>query len=597
MKYEINGRVIETDKPLSDEDIDEIAGQIGNAPSTSAGAAQEAPAQAPEPAFYEIEKQQGLPRSFMDAAKQIGGSILKEGSSPIGLGAVPAAQQLAGQLGADVARGFSTPGGFLPDIGKGPARAAGFLTAAATDPTSYASLGTAAVGKAVAPVARQAGVNAAKAVGIPLTRAEITGGRVSGGIESALEKTLMGSEPIMAARQAGDDALRGFKDTLKTTYGTSLQPSAIGAEIRQGIDSTVGNLKAQAQQIYDNVPNVKVKPENLRQSAEDLLVEQYQLPRSNRDGGLISMLNEYRKLGTKVAKTVDDNLQKTVYTRVENTKTYPSSQALQRVSSDLKDAWRKSVKTGETMGTVGGRDATALQKAIQADLQQVGELRMQLDQANKIWRQVKALDKNSLIKRVRTAGPAEASDLIFNGKKLANVQIAKVAMGPAYKAAKASYFNKLIESPTLTKDLDKMSPEYLTAVFEPVELQALRKVAAIQTIRGAAEKMGGQAGSARTNANIANGGAIVTGLAVAGTSLASLNLPGVLGGLGTAALAYKGPQMAANAYLKYGTKGLSAPLSAPGAGQVASASQPESPRIAAARRLRELAKLNKNKQK
>lgn len=521
-----------------------------------------------DPKFYEIEKQQGLPQGPMGLIKQAGHQLMDAAMSPIpgSLLTMPVhvMQENAQQAGTEIAKRLIAKG-----LNRPMSRAAGFVSSAALDPTSYVAPEAELIKAPSIPLDRVAAVNAAKEAGIALTPAEATGNRALGGIESTLEKTLTGSEPINAARTAGNEAMAQFRNALKSKFGTVAEPSEVGNVVKSGAESTIQKIKAAAQSLYETLPNQKVQPEALRTASEDLLRQQYELPRSNRDGSLINMLNEYRKLGTKVVKSVDDNLQKTIYTRAENPSRYPSTNALRQMASDLGDAWRSSFKTGERMGNASGREATLLSTAIQNDLQAVASLKNQLDQANQLWRQAKNLDKNALIKRIRAAGPEQATDLIFDGRKVSNILMAKAALGKSYNIAKAAYFNKLVEHPQLGTQLDKMSGEYLRAAFSQEELSALRKVAAIQKIRGAAEKMGGQAGSARSNALSLNSGAIGAGLAVAGTSALHLNVPGVIGGLLSAGAAYKGPEIAANAYLAHGMSGVHVPIPMPGVGQTA----------------------------
>lgn len=532
-----------------------------------------------DPKFYELEKQPGLPRSPIDLIKQAGRQFVEGATSPVpgSMISLPARalQENASQIGAEVARGASTEGGVLPNVGKVAARLLGLGASVATDPTTFMSGGL-TLGKGVVAADRAAGVQAAREAGIPLTRAEQSGSRIAASAENFLEKTFTGSDVINSAKSEADNALTIFKDSLKAEHGTPLQPSEVGKVAKQGIEENVQNLKSQAQDIYNALPNVKVQPKELRNASENLIREQLELPKVDRDAALLRRLNEYRNLGLKIEKKLqqvtDDfgfTTEKAKYVKSENPNAYPTSNALKRMSSDLGDAWRRSFKAGETIGNVSGRDATALSSAIQQDIKQIGALRSQLDTANKLYRQAKTLDKNPLVKRLRNAGPEEAANLVFNGKKLTNVILAKSAMGPqAYKAVKGAYFNQLIEHPQLLKQLDGMSPEYLNTVFDAGELAQLRKVAAIQKVRGAASKLQGTNGSARTNTDLLQGGAVMGGLGTALASLAHLNPVGVVGGLGTAATAYYGPKVAAKAYLANGMKGFRVPVAAPGLGQV-----------------------------
>jgi hypothetical protein len=477
----------------------------------------------------------------------------------------------------------SVAASMIPGVGLGvsAARVAGAVGANALDPQS-SMLGNAAtgalsaglealpygagklaslfnLGKGTVAAERAAGVLAAKNWKVPLTRGEQTGSIFDASVESTLGKTMTGGEVFAKAKSEADEAFQIGKDLFKSNYGTSLPPSEIGASVKSGIDSTVQGLKSQAQAIYESMPVTAVKPANMRDAASTLLREQLDLPRVDRDGALMRRLLEYRKLGTKMEKSIQQVTDKagnvsaiTKFQRVENPAAYPKSSALQRISSDLKDAWRKSVKTGESMGTVGGRDATILGKAIQQDIQQVGELRQQLDAANKLYSKAKALDKNSLVKRLRTAGPDEATGLIFDGKKMSKILVAKAALGPKFNATKAAYVTQLIDDPKLSVKLAGMTNEYKANVFAPDELKALTEAAEIQKVRGAADKLQGTSGSARTNAILNQLKDIKLGLTTALIGAATLNPVVAATGVGAAVGGYYGPRMAANAWMKRG---------------------------------------------
>lgn len=96
------------------------------------------------PKFYELEKQPGLPKGPGALIKQAGKQFLGGLSSPMpgSLVSTPlrAASETAQQLGSDVARGASTPGGVLPDIGLPAARLAGLGASTIADPLSYAPI-------------------------------------------------------------------------------------------------------------------------------------------------------------------------------------------------------------------------------------------------------------------------------------------------------------------------------------------------------------------------------------------------------------------------------------------------------------------------
>ncbi len=97
------------------------------------------------PKFYEIEKQQGLPQTIGEKLaqpfRQVGQALTNP--MPGSMLQLPAkiVSENAQQLGSSVAKGLSTPGGALPDIGTTGARIVGIGASVAADPTSYTPLG------------------------------------------------------------------------------------------------------------------------------------------------------------------------------------------------------------------------------------------------------------------------------------------------------------------------------------------------------------------------------------------------------------------------------------------------------------------------
>lgn len=93
------------------------------------------PAEPEKPKFYELEKQPGLPKTAMDAVKQLGGRVLNEVTSPFpGVdprGIALAASELAGQAGNDIAAKA------VPVLGKTLGRVTGLASSIALDPASY----------------------------------------------------------------------------------------------------------------------------------------------------------------------------------------------------------------------------------------------------------------------------------------------------------------------------------------------------------------------------------------------------------------------------------------------------------------------------
>lgn len=133
MKYEINGKVVETDRELSEAEIDEIGQQIGG--TETPDVPQQRGAMDMLKDAVAIEKQPGLPKGPMEFAKQTGQQFLEGATSlmPGSLIGTPirAASQISQQFGADVARAVE------PSAGTTGARLAGFGAATLTDPTTF----------------------------------------------------------------------------------------------------------------------------------------------------------------------------------------------------------------------------------------------------------------------------------------------------------------------------------------------------------------------------------------------------------------------------------------------------------------------------
>lgn len=220
-----------------------------------------------------------------------------QGQTEGGLAQTPmAALQAAIQTMRDPTRlspTVSQPGNVAGDavsnkIGGVTGKVAGFLTSLALDPQNYIGLGKAnIIDKPIIAADRLLSVQAAQEAGIPLTRAEMTGGRVAGNIESGLEKTITGSDPINAVRATQAEKLNELLGKLTKESGPQASPTITGQATHLILDTVQDARKTQAQHLYKQVPSMPVELNSFGKASEDILNSQKALPSSNQDEALI----------------------------------------------------------------------------------------------------------------------------------------------------------------------------------------------------------------------------------------------------------------------------------------------------------------------
>lgn len=592
MKYEINGQIVETDKPLSEGEIDEIASTLGSNPAAPAAQPAEASGMmAKLEQMAAIEKQPGLPRGAMGLVKQFGRQFKDAATSPIpgSMLRLPltAIQDTASQTGADVARAVE------PTVGKWPARAAGFGTAAALDPTTYMTGGV-NVGKAVAPAGRAAVVKAAQEAGIPLTRAEVTGGRMAGSIESALEKTLTGSQPIENFRQMQAAALESTFAKSKQAFGTADAPIVSGNAAKEAFATEKAASAALRRRLYEQVPdNVHVPLTESANVAESIILKQKDYLPTTRNSDVLTLAEDVqntlkgKQSGSSIeAKgvTTFDAKGEPIYGVKHSAKpedagaTPPNWPMVKRLRETL------TARIKENQGKQVANEYIELKNALDNDINTyvtsatspldsmiAKEFRSSYKFANAYNAAFQKMYKNNpLVKQLETASPSDVPQIVFGSGKVEDVFTAKAALGDeGFAVIRKQFFNELVSSKNLDQTVKKYDPSFLRAVFNNAERQELAKLVDFKKITLSSEKMGGTYGSSRTNSAMVTGSAMGAGLATAGYSALTGNIAGAIAGLGTAAAAYGVPKLGAKAYLSKGLSGVNIPVGAPGAGQAA----------------------------
>lgn len=179
---------------------------------------------------------------------------------------------------------------------------AGFPKTAATAGTATSVLGPLLMGPAAeeksilspaVPAARQSAVDAAREVGIPLSRAEQTGSPFFSWLESQLEKTPLGSGPINDARAtqmaAKEAALKKAGDEMGTSSDLYTSGQRAQAQIplrRDAMNETRGKM-------FDAVPdNVHISPAESESVADTILREQADYLPTTRNADVIAIAKD-----------------------------------------------------------------------------------------------------------------------------------------------------------------------------------------------------------------------------------------------------------------------------------------------------------------
>ncbi len=168
MKYEINGKVVETDKELSEAEIDEIAGQIGGGQTATTPMSSSEPINTAPSALDTVKNVAGrLVQPLIGDPSKFGQPIQTTSTNPAGR-LLQALQQSVNLTGPSrLSASLSQPGqiaGQAVERSIGPDRpilgkTANFLTAMALDPQTYIS------GQGIAKGAVNLGTKALKKVG------------------------------------------------------------------------------------------------------------------------------------------------------------------------------------------------------------------------------------------------------------------------------------------------------------------------------------------------------------------------------------------------------------------------------------------------
>lgn len=423
------------------------------------------------------------------------------------------------------------------------------------------------------PKERLAGVQAAQELGVPLTRAEQTGAKSTSLLESGLEKSMTGSGTIRKFRSTQTEAIESALQNMKNKFGSKELLSASGEEAKMGMQEELGAARNLGRKLYKDIPDVPIETPKLLEAKNEAMFNQAHLtdPKISQaikkieniagvrepgpteatspqpfskpvelqevkiPGGMKTIPGEGNVLMPPSKKTMEVEYQ-SQYRIGPTEPTQPPPQTFQKIN-DLRNELSAMIQSETTYNpitgpqtTPTGRRLSALKKALDDDIKtytisqtdpygkmETGQFKTAFDKANAFHGNVKDLINNKLIKKLSKAQGSDVAGTIFRSGNIEDVLTAKAALGnKGYLAAQKQFFNDILESKNIGRELGKFEPEFLQAAFSNEQLQALKKLDSVKQLALGAEKLAGNPSG--TAQNLATG-ATLTGLGHAALKL------------------------------------------------------------------------------
>lgn len=147
--------------------------------------------------------------------------------------------------------------------------------------------------KPVVPAGRQAAVQAAREASVPLTRAEMTGGKFITGLENITEKTPLGSGPMGETRGMSDAAMEAYKARLQGQMGTAKENFDVGYQAKPAVEARGAAMNKTRGEKFEAVPTDPHIPLNESiDVADQILQEQSQYLPTTRNGDVIAIAKD-----------------------------------------------------------------------------------------------------------------------------------------------------------------------------------------------------------------------------------------------------------------------------------------------------------------
>lgn len=413
-----------------------------------------------------------------------------------------------------------------------------------SNPMTYVNPGEVASGKFAVPVApaeRQASVSAAKNIGMPLRRGEVTGGRFSMGLSNMMEKSVLGSEPENAFSKSQYAAL----DAEKQRLTNPVDPYAAGQKAQAQIAQRDASMASTKNAMFDQIPdNVNIPLHKARSVADTIIQEQSQYLPTTRNGDVIAMAKDIQNAETSSGEGVTggpDKFGETQSTSPETSFGEKSNyQQLKRLREVLGGKGEEAKNSGRY---TEARDYQRLKHSIDEDINNyvsgqtspVGSL--VADEFSKSYRKANALSgaykglfKSDEIRSLTQASPEKVVDIVFKGKnnESAIKQFRAAAGEKGFLPVKQKFTQDLLDSNNVTKELDKYEEGMLRAIYSGPELEEMRNYGLAQSVPKTTGNLQGTHGSARSNVH----GGQWAGLGAGVMSLMHGNIPGAAVGIG-----------------------------------------------------------------
>ena len=457
------------------------------------------------------------------------------------------------RVGATINRAYGFPAdvgkatGF-PKTGEAISSALPFLVGPSTSVESSRILAPAAS------AGREAGVAAADELGIPLSRADVSGSPVTSGIESVLEKTPLGVKPIDALRAQQQAAKQAALQKVSSEMGTQEAPHTIGMKAKEGYASEMDQARNLRDTLYSQIPQDTYIPlKNSVNTADQIIQEQSQYLPTTRNGDVVALAKDIQNAergissgegvtggpeikgitteipGRAITETKESSLlspsgqpltfqtqrnipPKTDYGSYQSFSPEqqfspkPNYPLLARLRSVLGDKIQQNTITqadGSSTLTQAGRDFVRLKASLDLDINEFANV----DQtgfggaykyATSYAKDFAGAYQNPDIKRVLLTDPEKIVPSIFRPNNATEILRFRAGVGEGpFQLAKKQFTQQLLDSPNLGKALGKYQ-DILDTVYTPTEQGKLGQLSdAFDILQGAEKRAGNPSGTGR----------------------------------------------------------------------------------------------------
>jgi hypothetical protein len=448
------------------------------------------------------------------------------------------------------------------EIAANPYIAGGAGFTAATAPfmlTPTPGLAANTTGRILAPMipsTRAAAVAAAERLNVPLTRAEMTGSRMTAAGENWLEKTPMGSTPLQEFKTGQMEALQRAKTGLQEQLGTQEEHFDVGRKAQRGQAARTEAMNVKRRQMFENVPeDVNIPLDRSQNMADTIIQEQSQFLPNTRNQDVISLASDVQN----AAKAVD-----------EGTPNWPTIQRLRDVLNTRIEANNRGIQSGlPGQANAVARDYQRLKNALDEDINafgtsaepmKKGEFAQAYRKANAFSGAYKGLFKSDEALAIAEAQPNRIIDMVFKKNNETDIKQFRAIVGEeGFQSVKRRFTQDILESPNVEAELGKYKPGTLRAIYTQPELNQIRDYAATQNLTKTVGNLQGTSGSARSMVGTAQITGLGAGLATAGNLLATGHPVAAAGTAAASVGQFVAPRYLAKGYLsEFARRGLSA---------------------------------------